>query len=1082
VTEAAKPHAAVDPDQRRAIDQLLDDAVLAMNRGDRATADALAGQVLEADRGNTEAGDLLAAPVGGGEIRRMTIMFADMVDSTVLSTRVDPEIYRTVVGRYRDLVREIVERYDGHIPSTKGDGLLAVFGYPNAHEDDVTRAVHAGLDITSEVSKLSGHVRRRFGFDIDVRVGIHRGVTYMDTKQDDVYGVGANLTARMCGLADPGSVAVSESVQRLIENAFELEARAPQRVKGIAEQVPHYRVVAERDTNTSRLGTLVGRQSEVAYLQEGWDRASGGTLDVPGVAFQGDAGIGKSRLAWAAVDVAERSHALVMNLNGSPLHTRVGLHPIRRLIERESGISRGTDNAERLQQLRRELDRRSLDQSTMAPLLAPVLGIPPESGYEGVHAEGRRLYEQIAAAVHGYLLACLSEGPALLVIEDMHWFDEDSVDVVNALLAEELGSVLVVMTGRERASLPDTPRTKVFELKPLTDGEADQLILALNPDMNAESRRAVRSRCDGVPLYIEEVVEKLEQQSKDAWHPLEVPDTLYEALFARVRSSSEAVLLLQAAAVIGRTFDRTTLQSVVDPSIRDIVDDVVNQLVTGRVLEPVEQDRWRFRHELLREVAAELSPPSQRRLLHSRVADALVAAAADGNPGWSTVAGHYEQAERHADAARCYEQASTDARQRGALIEARAYLAQAISQIELAPEGPARDRLEVSLRLSRGFLVSAAEGVSSPGAAADFERCLHLSGSNLHEDAALATIIALYGYYVLRADLRRVEQLLGYLDELRSHMSPERQARFVPFSHAAHGMLAWYRGEFGSATEKLHAATSSRTQESADELDAVWYSPNEATAAIYTHVALAKYIAGDLPGAESELAKTEQRCEALDFPQGAFSRAYARQMEVLIRAEAGELERAKEVAVALGAEAEERGFDSWSMISAAQQATVEAMAFLAGGDVDPAAATSHLATVKVFVDIWRALEVKCLITFYDAVLARLLIAAGEPDKARKRTNIALDLASETGMSFYDAELLRIRASTHGEDSQRREDFRAAIDLARAQGAVIFELRSAAQYFEEFGEREPLAEVVGRFPEGSTWPELARASALLDTPD
>ncbi|HUO40577.1 MAG TPA: adenylate/guanylate cyclase domain-containing protein, partial [Mycobacterium sp.] len=177
------------------IDELLDRAVNALNSGDRATADSLAGAVLAVDRSNPDAEELLTAPVDSGEIRRMTMMFADLVDSTALSTRLEPEVYRTVVGRYRDQVIAIVDRYEGHIGLTKGDGLLAVFGHPQAHEDDVRRAVQAGLDITREIGGLSQRVLRRFGFDIDVRVGIHRGLVYLDIKQDDVYGLAANLAA-----------------------------------------------------------------------------------------------------------------------------------------------------------------------------------------------------------------------------------------------------------------------------------------------------------------------------------------------------------------------------------------------------------------------------------------------------------------------------------------------------------------------------------------------------------------------------------------------------------------------------------------------------------------------------------------------------------------------------------------------------------------------------------------------------------------------------------------------------------------------------------------------------------------------
>ena len=180
--------------------------------------------MLAADGANAEAEDLLAAPSDPGEIRRLTIFFADLVDSTVLSTRVEPETYRLLVGRYRELVLRAVHRYEGHIGNTTGDGLLAVFGHPIAHEDDVRRAVQAGLEITREVARLSEQAKRRFGIEINVRVGVHRGLVYLDTAQDDVYGLAANLAARVSSLAPPGAVVVSDAVETLIRNDFELEA------------------------------------------------------------------------------------------------------------------------------------------------------------------------------------------------------------------------------------------------------------------------------------------------------------------------------------------------------------------------------------------------------------------------------------------------------------------------------------------------------------------------------------------------------------------------------------------------------------------------------------------------------------------------------------------------------------------------------------------------------------------------------------------------------------------------------------------------------------------------------------------
>lgn len=293
-------------------------------------------------------------------------------------------------------------------------------------------------------------------------------------------------------------------------------------------------------------------------------------------------------------------------------------------------------------------------------------------------------------------------------------------------------------------------------------------------------------------------------------------------------------------------------------------------------------------------------------------------------------------------------------------------------------------------------------------------------------------------------------------------------------------MLAWYRGDFDSARDQLEAAARTRSDEGAQELASVWFMPNEGTASIYTHLALTRYMKGDLAGAEHEFARTEQRCQELDFPQGAFSLAYARQLEVLMRIEAGQLDRALEIAGQLAIEGNQYGFDSWAMVGAVQQIVVTTLSSVATGGADPAVLQEQIATLATFVDAWRAFEVKCLITSYEGFISRLLIASGQIPQARDRLDAALALADETGMHYYDAELLRIRAGTRDDDTGRDADLAAALDLARAQGATIFELRVAAESFELHGEaaRQELVDAVGRFPEDSTWPGLDGARTLL----
>jgi len=1063
----AKRDGEAGPAGGASVDELLDRAVAAINRGDRATATALVGQVLAAESANAEAEDLLAAPSDPGEIRRLTIFFADLVDSTALSTRVEPETYRLLVGRYRELVLRAVNRYEGHVGSTNGDGLLAVFGHPIAHEDDVRRAVHAGLEITREVARLSDQAQRRFGIEINVRVGVHRGLVYLDTAQDDVYGLAANLAARISGLAPPGAVVVSEAVEVLIRNHFELEARPAALVKGVEAPITHHRVVAERaPMPKSGHGPLVGRDRELAQLEKSWAWAQAGALRTAGVVFRGEPGIGKSRLAVAATRLVEASGSVVLELVGSPFHTDAGLYPVRTLLERRCGIDRNTDQTQRLRLLDNEIRACGLDPQNTVRLLAPVLGIDAAAGYEQVAAEGRRLYELIAQAVQTYLLTCLGGGAGLVVVEDLHWFDPSTLEVLSALLDAAAGQVLVVMTGRPGEWLPTGCPVTVFDLAPLTDEQTDELITALDPGLSADERAAVAVRCDGVPFYIEQVVAGLSQ----TW----VPETLYEPLFARLRASPKVVPVVEATAVVGRQIDLGLLCSVVDLS-DDELDDVIDELEDALVLEPCGTGNWRFRHELLREVAAELAPPTVQRGLHAKVADVLsLSGGAGGEPDWGLVAGHYQRAHRFDQAAAAYQQASNNARLRGALAESLAYLTRGLAQLDRATPGPDRDRGEAALRIERGFLASAAEGYQSRDAAADFERCLQVSGT-LRDDELFATLIALGNYYQVRADLRRAAQVI---ESLRRGLEGQQWAR--PKIDILFGTMAYLRGDLNAATSALEAATADVAAADQHRVDAEWFRVSEPISSGCLHLALVALVRGDLTRAEAELARSARLAEGFGFPEGPYMRAYTRSMETWLRVEAGQLDRAALLAADMINEGERHGFDMWRLVGAHWQAVVGALAALDADDLDPSDLGARIATITAFLDTLRTIGVNIYTTVFDAVLGRLLIAAGQPEAARERLDIGLALAQDTGMCFYDAELLRLRARTHDEPGARQADINAALELARRQAATLFEFRAALDDFELHGQpaRAALVDVASRIPTNNAWPELMRARAAL----
>ncbi|MEO6793387.1 MAG: AAA family ATPase [Mycobacterium sp.] len=1050
------------------IDELLDRAVAAINLGDPAMAAVLAEQVLAIDATNTDAEDLLAAPAHG-EIRRLTILFADLVDSTALSTQVEPETYRFVVGRYRDLTLSAVNQFEGHIGSTKGDGLLAVFGHPVAHEDDARRAVLAGLEITRQVSRLSGQAKRRFGFDISVRVGVHRGLVYLDTVQDDVYGLGANLAARISGLALPGTVVVSNAVAPLIRRAFELQARPAALVKGVDEPIDHYRVLGELavPVQTGR-GPLVGRDREVARLQKYWERAQAGTLTTPGLVLRGEAGIGKSRLAAVAVELVQQAGVPVLELNGSSFGADAGLYPVRSLLEHRCGISRGIAPGERLRLLEAEVAACSLDRATSVPLLAPVLAIEPGHGYEPVPAEGRKLQMLISEAVQQYLLASLNGDAGLLVAEDVHWYDQSTLEVLGALLKASRGRLLVVITGRPGGWLPADWPVKVFDLAALTAEQTDALITTLDPGLSAPQRAAVADRCDGVPFYIEQVVAGFTE--------IGVPESLYEPLFARLQARANVVPVVEAAGVIGRYVDRGLLGAVCALG-DDEIDDVIDELEDALVLEPWGTDGWRFRHELLREVATELAPPSVRRGLHAKVADALVQSAAGGYPDWRLVARHYDQAGRFDETASAYQQAAKAARRRGALGEARTYLTFAIAQLDCATPGPDRDRREIVARLERGFLAGAVEGHSSLDAAADFERCLKLGGTDPRSDEVIATLAALMGHYTVRAELHRAAQICGLLDAV---LGEERQS-FRPALEAMCGVGALMRGDFTVARGCFEQATAGEEAADQPQIDAMWFLPNEPIASAHVNLALADLMRGDLTRAEAGLARATSRVAQLGFPEGPYTRAYAGFVEIWIRIEAGQLDHAATLTTDLIDQAERDGLDQWRLVGAIQQGIINALASLGADDHDPAGLSACIATTAGSIDMMRAVGQNAYGTFWDAILGRLLIAAGQLDQARAHLDAALRLAEDTGMHFYDAELLRLRAQARSDPDGRESDVGAALELARRQGVTLFELRAALDDFELRGQpaRAALFEAVGRFPGDNAWPEIAWAQTALD---
>ncbi len=601
------------------------------------------------------------------------------------------------------------------------------------------------------------------------------------------------------------------------------------------------------------------------------------------------------------------------------------------------------------------------------------------------------------------------------------------------------GELLVVITARELDPVPGGSR--VFDLKALTDTESDQLIAALGPELASDARNAVRSRCDGIPLYIEEVVTKLREQPSDAAEGTGVPDSIYEALFARLRSSENAVRVVEAAAICGGRFDRRLLVSASEID-EGSVDQVIGELVKGRVFIPLDEKSFRFRHELLRELAAELPPPTLQRRLHSRIADALAAPAAPGNPDWPLIASHY-----HAGRTlrRCRLRLSESLRGRPPPRRAQrgARSPQPRDRTRRAhPRGPTarqtRDRRATRTRLPR---LRSARATPVPMRSPNSNGAC--SSSTASPGPALyATFNALWFHYSSRGDLRRGRELVEFDEETPSGAPTRpRLSATLRWACSPRSVASW--SSLGRRWSRRRPRwRPARHTGSADLVLA--QRPDR------RHV----LVSGDdtIPPGRSG-RRRRRRCwrwksdvSTLEFPRGPSSLCYGRALDSWIHIEAGQLDRADRTGQGTQ-DAQQAGRlrrmgDDRRRATRPSSTARERCSHERYGLVE-----QHVQALTAVTQGWRALELRTWLAFYDTALVRVLIGAGDLDAARAHVKLSLQMADETDIHFYDAELIRLRAQTSDDPADAKADLLTAIALARRQGAGLFELRAATDYFE-----------------------------------
>lgn len=733
---------------------------LAAAAGLRAGARPVDEALVELPRDPRDAGDQL-------ERRQVTIVFSDLVGSTALAARLDPEDMDVLLRAYREACAAVIDRYDGHVAQFLGDGILAYFGYPRAQEHAAERAVRAGLDIAAAVARLA----RPDGNPLAARVGIATGLVVAGATgtegEQTVVGDTPNLAARLQALAGPGEVLVSASTHRLTGNFFEYTYWGEHRLKGIDAPVPAWRALgasaAESRFIAARAAVaapVVGRERELAFLADAWARAANGNGHV--VLISGDAGMGKSRLLEALAErVRDQPHRM-LRVQCSPYHVNSALYPFVQLLRHRLDLRRELGDAENRLRLERMLERIGCASRESTLLMAELLGLHAGESLSPAEMTPAQRKNTTFDLIETFLLAPLEGATVLLLIEDAHWSDPSTQALIERVLARiDRDRALVVITHRPElnAAWDERPHATSLRCKQLVPEHCAALArhVAGRRAVGEALIREITARSDGVPLYVEELTKAvLDLNAPGAGS---VPLTLQDSLTARLDRLGAAKDVAQMASVIGRQFPYDMLGAVAE------LDDAVLRAGLERLCESGlvfaaggEADAvYSFNHALVQEAAYESMTRPRRQALHARIARSLATQLERGGEGELTVIAHHFG--RAGDPVRSCEfwlRAAERAGERLAFAEAVADLDAALVEAGRIADADSRARLELDAHLKLGATLVHQKGAQSGEVEAALQNAYRLA-KELDDGPRLFQ--ATWGLYLNAARNRRFDRV-----------------------------------------------------------------------------------------------------------------------------------------------------------------------------------------------------------------------------------------------------------------------------------------------------------------------------------
>jgi class 3 adenylate cyclase/predicted ATPase len=1047
-----------------------------------------------------------ASPPPDAERRQLTVLFCDLVDSTVLASQLDPEDLREVVRAYQETCAKVIARFEGHIAQYLGDGLLVYFGYPLAHEDDAQRAVRAGLGMIEAMAQLNTPLERERGVRLTVRLGIHTGLVVVGevgggTRQEQLaLGETPNVAARLQSIAAPNTVVISTTTFQLLGGFFACQPLGTPLLKGQAQPLAVYRVLYESMAR-SRLEAagstgwtpLVGREQEVTLLRERWAQVKDGLGHV--VLLSGEAGIGKSRLVQMLQEhVASEPQAWLSPCQCSPYYQHTALYPLIELLERVAlRFEREEAPAQKLSKLEGFLVQYGLPLAEAVPLLAAVLSLPLTADYAPLAVSPEQQKQRTLQTFLTILLRIAAQQSVLFVMEDLHWVDPTTLEFLSLLVDQgPTARILTLLTFRPDFSPPWTGRAHLTQmtLPRLPRRQAVEMTgrVAHGKALPAEVVAQVVAKTDGVPLFVEELTKMvlesgLLQAREDRYElagplpPLAIPTTLHDSLMARLDRLAAVKALAQLGATLGREFAYELLHAV-SPWDEDTLHRGLHQLVEAeflyqRGLPP--QATYVFKHALIQDAAYQSLLRSTRQQHHQRIAQVLAERfpeTAETQP--ELLAHHYTEAGLREQAIPYWQHAGQRALQRSANLEAVSHVTRGLGVLSTLPETHERVHQELALQIMLGAALGAIKGQPAPEVERTYARACELAREVGSPPELFPALWGFWYGHMARGQLPQARELAEEFLELA------RQGQDPLLLAAGHRMLAntaWWQGELAQA--QVHSRQGLACYDPAQHrASAVRYGQDSGVNCGYLG-ALTLWVLGypdqALQGMEETLALARRLAHPMSLAQALHFSAHLHQL----RREPQAARAQAEATLALCTEQGIGLYRAWSLLprgwAVAQQGEV----------------TEGIAQIRQGLAAWRAGGAGVAWPWWLALLAEACGTVGQLDEGLRALEEALAAVQHNEEHHYEAEVYRLKGElllqeppAHQEEAE--EHFHQALAVARRRQAKSWELRAAmslSRLWQQQGKhdeaRELLAPVYGWFTEGFDTADLQEAKALLE---